>query len=250
LKLSIVIPVYNEAPILKQVLERVFAVKFPLVTEFIIIDDHSTDKSWDIIEAVAKEKPLKIFRQPQNSGKGAALRQGFSLVTGDIVAVHDADFEYDPEDLVSLLEPIVADKADVVFGSRFRSNSPQVHRTFHYLGNHLLTLLSNVMSGLYLTDMETCYKIFPAEVIKALPLTSNRFGFEPEVTAFLAKLNIRVHEYPISYQPRTYVQGKKINWKDGIAAFWFICKYNLQKLDQATLKKLPERYHPRDHHWL
>jgi glycosyltransferase involved in cell wall biosynthesis len=236
--------VYNEGKILEEVFQRVLQVTFPpeIEVEWVVIDDHSRDNSWEIIQQFSTRTGAKIFRQPVNCGKGAALREGFKSASGDIIAVHDADFEYDLHDMVSLVEPFLKDKADVVYGSRFRRTSPQVHRTFHYLGNRFLTFLSNLASGLYLTDMETCYKVFRKEIIKALPLQSNRFGFEPEVTAWIAKLNLRIHEYPISYYPRNYLQGKKIGWRDGFAALWFILKFNFAKLDSETLSKLPARY--------
>ncbi len=250
MKLSIVVPVYNEETILKKVLQRLLAVKFPIDVEYILIDDCSTDNSWKIIKNVAVKTDVKCFSLQKNQGKGAALKKGFSMAEGAIIAVHDADFEYDPIDLVKLIQPILDNQADIVYGSRFKRNSPQVHQTFHYLGNRLLTFLSNLFSGLYLSDMETCYKVFRSEILLALPLDSSRFGFEPEVTAKIAKLNVRVHEYPISYNPRNYVQGKKIGSKDGLAAIWFIIKYNITKLPKTAYEKLSEKYIKGGPQWL
>ncbi len=242
MKLSIVIPVYNEGRILQEVFDRILEVKFPIEVEWVVVDDCSRDNCWEIIQQFGQKTGAKIHRQPVNGGKGSALRKGFEMTTGEIIAVHDADFEYDLHDMVALIDPILKGKADVVYGSRFRRTSPQVHRTFHYLGNRILTFLSNIASGLYLTDMETCYKVFRSEILKAIPLQSNRFGFEPEVTAWIAKLNLRIHEYPISYYPRNYLQGKKIGWRDGFAALWFIFKFNWMQLDPTTRQKIPTRY--------
>lgn len=247
MKVSMIIPVYNEGTHLVEFFDFLFNVKFNFDAEFIIVDDCSTDNSWELIQQ-AKEKQddsVIIHRHENNKGKGASLRTGINLATGRIIAIQDADFEYDPNDLNKLIEPIAANRADVVYGSRFRKTSPQVHRTFHYLVNRLLTLCSNICSGLYLTDMETCYKVFRAEIIKPLvsSFQADRFGFEPEVTAAIAKLKLRVHEYPISYFPRGYFEGKKIGWKDGVAALWFIIRCNLRPIDQGTLKTIPNQYH-------
>ncbi len=250
MKLSIVVPIYNEDEILEKAIQRLLAVKFPIDVEYILIDDCSTDNSWEIIKSCSIKSGVKYFRLHKNQGKGAALRRGFSMAEGSIITVHDADFEYDPIDLVKLIQPIIDNQADIVYGSRFKRNNPQVHRTFHYLGNRLLTFLSNLFSGLYLSDMETCYKVFRSEILLALPLNSSRFGFEPEVTAKIAKLNVRVHEYPISYNPRNYVQGKKIGIKDGLAAIWFIIKYNFTKLPKTAYEKLPEKYIKEGSQWL
>lgn len=226
--LSLVIPVYNEAAHLREVLLRLDAVQWPCPVEYVVIDDCSSDGSWEIIEDYCRERAIVTMRQPVNSGKGAALRRGFELATGDIIAVQDADFEYAPEDLVELVNAILLDRADIVYGSRYRKNSPNVHRTFHYAVNRLLTLMSNLFSGLYLSDMETCYKVFRAEILKPIRLECNRFGFEPEITAKIAKLKVRVHEYPVQYFPRNYMEGKKINWKDGVKALWYLFKYRFE----------------------
>lgn len=242
MKLSLVIPVYNEAQHLKAVLDRLQSVQWPCSVEYVLVDDCSKDGSWEIIEEYKKTHPMIALRQPKNAGKGAALRRGFELATGDIIAVQDADFEYAPEDLADLVKAVLNDRADIVYGSRYRKNSPNVHRTFHYIVNRLLTLASNLLSGLYLSDMETCYKVFRAEILKPIKLECDRFGFEPEITAKIAKLKVRVHEYPIQYFPRNYLEGKKINWRDGVAAMWFIFKFNLRGQQDSSIAKVPEKY--------
>ena len=242
MKLSLVIPVYNEAGHLKSVVDRLRTVSWPCDVEYVFVDDCSKDGSWEVLQEYAKSFAMTAVRQPQNGGKGAALRRGFELTTGDIIAVQDADFEYAPEDLAELVKPILADRADVIYGSRYRKNSPTVHRTFHYIVNRLLTLLSNILSGLYLSDMETCYKVFKAEILKPIKLECNRFGFEPEITAKIAKLKVRVHEYPIQYFPRNYLEGKKINWKDGVAAVWFLFKFNLRGQGDPSIAQVPAQY--------
>ncbi|MBI2568474.1 MAG: glycosyltransferase family 2 protein [Candidatus Schekmanbacteria bacterium] len=249
-RLSIIIPVYQEAGHLRRFLDQLLAVSFPWAVELVAVDDCSSDGSWEILGEYAARPGFVAVRQEQNRGKGAALHRGFALARGELIVVQDADFEYDPGDLVRLVMPVLDDKADIVYGSRFSRSSPQVHRTFHYLGNRLLTLFSNLLSGLYLSDMETCYKVFRSEILKGLRLDSRRFGFEPEVTAKIAKLKVRVHEYPISYFPRTYAEGKKINWRDGVAALWFIAKYNLQPLSRAVRETLPRKYVPARRQWL
>lgn len=255
MKVSFIIPIYNEANHLKEFFKLLSEVTatLPYESEYVVIDDASSDKSWSIIQEFAANQPKEkiiTFQQPVNKGKGAALHKGIALATGDVITIQDADFEYDPYDIASLLKPIADERADVVFGSRFHKSNPQVHRTFHYLVNRFLTILSNIFSGLYLTDMETCYKVFKSEIIKPLALESERFGFEPEVTANIAKLKVRVHEYPISYFPRSYLEGKKISWKDGIAAVWFILKYNLRDLTPETKARMPAQWVPKSRQWL
>lgn len=245
-KISIIIPIYNEAKQLKSFCDRLFSMDFPFDHEFIMVDDGSTDGSWDILKEFESRSELRVFRQPKNMGKGAALQKGFELATGDIIGIQDADFEYHPKDLIRLCQIIERDEADVVYGSRFKQLSPMVHRTWHYMGNRFLTFLSNVFSGMYLTDMETCYKVFKSDLIKGLSLECMRFGFEPEITAKLSRLNIRIQEHSVSYHPRNWASGKKIGWKDGVAAIWFILKFNL--LDRVNTgsdfaKRVPEKYH-------
>jgi glycosyltransferase involved in cell wall biosynthesis len=231
-KLSVLMPVFNEAGTLEEAVRRVQNV--PVAKEIIAVDDGSSDGSRDILkrlEAEAKQKDpsvddFKVVFQPFNQGKGAALRVGIAHVTGDVVIIQDADLEYDPRDYPNLLEPILAGDADVVFGTRFAGGGP--HRVmffWHYLGNKTLTLFSNALTNLNLTDMEVGYKVFRTEVIKGIKLESERFGFEPEVTMKVAKKGCRVYEVPISYHGRTYAEGKKITWKDGVVALYCLIKY-------------------------
>jgi glycosyltransferase involved in cell wall biosynthesis len=245
MKLSLVIPVYNEAGHLQAFFDSILAIDFGMSTEYVVVDDCSRDQSWDIIKKFEQDRRFIVLRQEQNCGKGAALRRGIELASGDIIAIQDADFEYDPNDLKVLVPRIRDGHADVVYGSRFTRRSPQVHRTFHFLINRFLTLVSNLCSGLYLSDMETCYKVFRSEIIKPLckGFRADRFGFEPEVTAAIAKLKLRVEEHPVSYFPRNYLEGKKITWKDGIAAVWFIIRCNLSRLDDRVMAEMPVKYH-------
>jgi len=242
LKLSVIVPVYNEALNLPHVVERLLAAPCPIEREWIIVDDCSTDGSQQILRQVAERHPLRLIEQPQNGGKGSAVRRGIAEATGDFIMIQDADFEYDPRDVPRLLEPLLADQADVVYGSRFRDGAAQVHRTYHYLVNRALTLLSNATSGIYLTDMETCYKLFRADLLRAMKLNSNRFGIEVELTALIAKLPVRVVELPISYAPRNRLQGKKINWKDGVAALVHMVRYNYLVSPDDAFVDLPARY--------
>ena len=229
MKLSIVVPVYNEANTILSILRVVENAVLPVEiseTEIILVDDFSTDGTRQVLEEL--DGIHKVFFHSKNTGKGGALRTGFANCTGDIILIQDADLEYDPNEYVKLLEPIINGRADVVYGSRFVSGHP--HRVvyfWHRLGNGFLTLLSNIFSNLNLTDMETCYKVFRSEIIKQIKIEENRFGFEPEITAKVAKLKCRIYEVGISYYGRTYEEGKKINWKDGVRAIWCILKYNL-----------------------
>jgi glycosyltransferase involved in cell wall biosynthesis len=223
MKLSVVIPVYNEKNTILEVLERVRAVNLP--KEIVIVDDFSTDGTREILNSLPPAEDLKIMFQPENMGKGAALRTGFGAVSGDMVVVQDADLEYDPAEYVNLIQPILAGKADVVFGSRFLGGPHRVLFFWHSVGNRILTTLSNMLTDLNLTDMETCYKVFRADILKKFTLNENRFGFEPEFTAKVSRARCRIYEVPISYSGRDYSEGKKIGWKDGVAAIYFIFKY-------------------------
>ena len=226
MKLSVLIPVYNEAATIAQVVERLRRV--PMQTELIAIDDASTDGSGDILDRLRREGRLhEVVRHPVNRGKGAAIRSGIAHATGDVVVVQDADLEYDPLELPILSQPIADGKADAVYGSRFGGGPHRVLYFWHAVGNRLLTLLSNMFTNLNLTDMETCYKLVRADLLKRLPLTADRFGIEVELTARLAQAEARIWELPISYSGRTYAEGKKITWRDGLAALLHIIRYNL-----------------------
>jgi glycosyltransferase involved in cell wall biosynthesis len=226
-KLSVVIPVYNEEKYISTTIQRVLDVKLEEVSiEIVVVDDGSKDRTVEILHDLAAEHPeIKVFQQPVNMGKGATLRRGFQEASGDIILIQDADLEYDPGDYPTLLKPILDDKADVVFGSRFLGGPHRVLYFWHFAGNQFLTLLSNITTNLNLTDMETGYKVFRAEVIKGIPLKSNRFGFEPEVTAKIARRGWRIFETQISYFGRSYAEGKKIGWKDGFQAIYCIIRY-------------------------
>jgi len=232
--LSVVMPVYNEAKTVAQVVGKV--LEQPQVAELIVIDDASTDGTWDVLQQLANNYTppvtsnslLRTFRHDLNQGKGAAVRTGITHATAPIVIIQDADFEYDPEEYPVMIAPILKDRADVVFGSRFiGSEAHRVLYFWHSIGNRFLTLLSNMFTNLNLTDMETCFKAFRREILQSIRLEENRFGFEPEITAKVARLNVRVYEVAISYHGRTYAEGKKINWKDGVSALRCIFKYGL-----------------------
>jgi glycosyltransferase involved in cell wall biosynthesis len=229
MKLSVVIPVYNERATLRHLVERVLAV--PLELEVLCVDDGSRDGSREILAELQSQYPqVQVFLQPQNMGKGAALRRGIREATGEFVVIQDADMEYDPQDYPLLLGPLIQGKADVVYGSRFLGAAP--HRVlyfWHSVGNRLLTLLSNCLTNINLTDMETCYKVFRREVIQAIPIEEDRFGFEPEITVKVAKRRLRIYEVGISYWGRTYEEGKKIGWKDGVRAVWCLLKYSFKE---------------------
>jgi glycosyltransferase involved in cell wall biosynthesis len=212
--------------------------------EWIFVDDCSKDSSLEILQRLSKIHGFRVIAQNPNQGKGAAVIRGFKEATGDVVMIQDADFEYDSSDIPSLIQPILDNKADVVYGSRFKKNAMQVHRTYHYFVNRFLTVVSNLLSGIYLTDMETCYKVFRTEIIHSMNLRSKRFGIEVELTAYLGKIRARIYELPISYYPRTRLQGKKINWKDGFAALVHLVRFNCFVSLEEAFTALPERYSP------
>lgn len=221
MRLSVVIPVYNEVETIKEIVSRVQAVDFE--KEIIIVDDGSTDGTREQLQEISlAQENVRVFYHDRNQGKGAALRTGFEVATGDIVIIQDADLEYDPREYPVLLEPILDGRADIVYGSRFLGGPHRVLFFWHYLGNKFLTLLSNALTNQNLTDMETCYKVFRREVLSDMKLKSNRFGFEPEFTAKIARKDFRIYETPISYSGRTYAEGKKIGWKDGVKAIFAI----------------------------
>jgi glycosyltransferase involved in cell wall biosynthesis len=224
--LSVVMPVYNERATIREIVRRVLAV--PIRIELIIVDDGSKDGTREILTELSREYQMKLIFQPANAGKGAALRRGFQEVTGELVVIQDADLEYSPEEFPELIELICQGRADVVYGSRFLGR----HRVFlftHYVGNRFLTLVTNVLYNTMLTDMETCYKVMRSEVLNGLDLESNGFGIEPEITAKIFKRHYRVYEVPISYDGRTYEEGKKISWRDGVVALWVLLKHRFGK---------------------
>ena len=227
MKLSVIIPVYNEESTAAKLIAAVQAVETGLEKELVVVDDCSRDRTREVLQELKKQYPnLSLLFHERNQGKGAALRTGFAAATGDILLIQDADLEYDPVEYPRLLQPILKDRADVVFGSRFLGGGP--HRVvffWHFVGNKVLTTLSNMMTNLNLTDMEVCYKVFRRDVMKGITIRENRFGFEPEITAKVAKGKWRIYEVPISYYGRDYSEGKKITWKDGFRALWCILKY-------------------------
>jgi glycosyltransferase involved in cell wall biosynthesis len=228
IRLSVLIPVYNEEATITLILDQVHSV--PVAKEVICVNDCSTDGTGPILDRLAAAGRIdKLIHHPRNRGKGAAIRTALAASTGNVVIVQDADLEYDPADWPALLQPIMSGVADAVFGSRFLGGPHRVLYFWHSVGNALLTTLSNMFTNLNLTDMETCYKAIRGDLARSLPLTSDRFGFEVEVTAQLAALRARIYEVPISYSGRTYAEGKKIGWKDGVAAFWHIIRYNLRR---------------------
>ena len=231
MKLSVVIPCYNEKKTIAELVEKVRNIQVPSL-EIIIVDDASTDGTRDVLKNNIEPLVDLVVYQSVNQGKGAALREGFKKATGDVVVIQDADLEYDPDELTMLMDPIIKNRADVVFGSRFLGSGP--HRVvyfWHMVGNTFLTLLSNMLTNINLTDMECCYKMFRREIIQSVTIYENRFGVEPEITAKIARKNCRIYEVGISYYGRTYIEGKKIGWKDGFRALYAILKYNIWQRD-------------------
>lgn len=222
MKLSVIMPVYNEVRTIEEIIRRVKAVDID--KEIVIVDDGSTDGTREYLQKIS-DPLIRVFFQEKNMGKGAAVRTGVAEATGDVIVIQDADLEYNPQEYHQLIKPILDGRADVVYGSRFRGSAIRVHLFWHSLGNKILTLFSNMFTNLNLTDMEVCYKMFRAQVIKNIRLRSNRFGFEPEVTAKVARMGCRIYEIPISYAGRDYSEGKKIGWKDALVAFCCILRY-------------------------
>ncbi|MBP5671636.1 MAG: glycosyltransferase family 2 protein [Victivallales bacterium] len=226
MRLSVIIPVYNEVKTVANVIEQVRKCGVPEL-EIIVVNDASTDGTKELLDKLPPANDLVILHHEHNMGKGAGIRTAQAHVTGDVVIIQDADLEYSPSEFPSMFRPIENGLADAVFGSRYSGREILVDSFWHYFGNKFLTLVSNIFSNLHLTDMETCYKMIRADIFKSLKLECNRFGFEPEVTAKLSKLRCRIYEVPIAYQARPFDAGKKIGWKDGVAAIWYILKYNL-----------------------
>ncbi len=226
MRLSVIIPVYNEVKTVANVIEQVRRCGVPEL-EIIVVNDASTDGTREVLEQMPPADDLVILHHDHNQGKGAGIRTAQASVTGDVVIIQDADLEYSPNEFPAMLRPLNSGIADAVFGSRYSGREILVDSFWHYFGNKLLTLISNIFSNLHLTDMETCYKMIRADIFKSLTLECNRFGFEPEVTAKLSKRRCRIYEVPIAYNARPFDAGKKIGWKDGVAAIWYILKYNL-----------------------
>jgi glycosyltransferase involved in cell wall biosynthesis len=237
MQLSVVMPIYNECGTLARIIEKVLSV--PIDIELLCVDDGSRDGSRDVLSDLARHYPqLRVLLQPKNMGKGAALRRGINEAKGDFIIIQDADLEYDPGEYPRLLEPLIQGKADVVYGSRFMGGGP--HRVlyfWHSVGNWILTMLSNCLTNINLSDMETCYKVFRREVIQSIAIEEDRFGFEPEITVKVARRNLRVYEVGISYSGRTYEEGKKIGWKDGVRALYCLLKYSLKESGASAVSR-------------
>jgi glycosyltransferase involved in cell wall biosynthesis len=223
--LSVIVPVYNEEKTLREIIRRIQDVD--LEKEIVLVDDCSSDSTREILKELEGGN-IRVYYHETNKGKGAAIRTAIPHIGGDIAVIQDADLEYNPEEYTRLIRPIVDGRADVVYGSRFKGEEVRVHLYWHYLGNKLLTTISNMFTNLNLTDMETCYKVFKSEILKSMPLKANRFGIEPEFTAKIARRKYRIYEIPISYDGRDYAEGKKIGWKDGVAAFYYIVRFWLR----------------------
>jgi glycosyltransferase involved in cell wall biosynthesis len=243
-RLTVVVPVFNEAADVRDALAALLAAPCPIEREVIVVDDGSTDGTTALLRPLAAAGAVRLIERPRRGGKSVAVADGIAAAGGDYLIVHDADREYDPNDIPRLLAPLLAGEADVVYGSRFRREGRKVHRTFHFLGNRLLTLLSNVLSGIYLSDMETCYKLIRADLVKSMRLRSRGFGWEVEATAYIAKTGARVFEMPISYYPRTRAGGKKIGWRDGVAALMYLVRFNLLVDFNGAFEDLPAHYLP------